>query len=114
MHLLEDYLTPASPLCSVTARENVLIFGTESGHLVGFDLPSVGHTGNRQLPFKPARLALNSNATYDSSFLTGNVFQYMKTWCFFSPGNWPSWTLTVSCACFNWITKDPLSPSAKY
>ncbi len=63
IYRMKTYLTPDSSVCSLTARDNVLIFGTELGHVVGFDLPSVNHVGSVQLPFKPTRLALNSNAT---------------------------------------------------
>lgn len=59
---IKTYLNEAT-LCSATARENVLIFGTKCGHLLGFSLPTVNYVGNIQLGFTPMRITLNNNST---------------------------------------------------
>jgi WD repeat-containing protein 35 len=53
-------------ICSIAARDHVLVFGTRSRHLVGFNLsqPSnLQHVSNVQLPFEPVKMSLNSNST---------------------------------------------------
>jgi len=62
VYTIQTYLKAAN-LCSVAARDNVLIFGTKCGHLLGFSLPAVNHVGNIQLGFIPVRIILNNNAT---------------------------------------------------
>ena len=78
IYRMKTYLTPDSSVCSITARDNVLIFGTETGHVVGFDLPSVNHVGSAQLPFKPTRLALNSNATLVVFFIKPSCLNFIN------------------------------------
>lgn len=65
IYSLDTFLDGEHTLTSITARDNVLIFGTESNHLLAFNLSSstVQFVGNIQLTFEPVKLSLNSNYT---------------------------------------------------
>ncbi len=77
IYTIETFLSGEHSLCSVTARDNVLIFGTDSRHLVGFNLSSSGvqFVGDIQLSFEPVKISLNSNSTYVTLYrIHANIF----------------------------------------
>lgn len=73
---IDTFLTGDHTITSITARDNVLIFGTQSNYLVGFNLSSstAQFVGDIQLDFVPTKMTLNSNSTY-----------VMKYFCKFMP-----------------------------
>ncbi|KAI9557994.1 hypothetical protein GHT06_014747 [Daphnia sinensis] len=65
IYSIETFLSGEHSLSCVTARDNVLIFGTDTRNLLGFNLSSsaVQYVGDIQLSFEPTKMSLNSNCT---------------------------------------------------
>lgn len=62
---VQTFLSGHHPLCSIVAKDSVLVFGTQTKRLLAFSINPTGvqHIGNLQLSFEPVKLQLNSNST---------------------------------------------------